>query len=75
MKKSYKTNITCSGCIEKVTPILDEYAGENNWDVNLREKTKTLTIDLENGDDKELKSALLESGYTIEEIKKEEASS
>ncbi|MDQ3051563.1 MAG: hypothetical protein M3Q95_11800 [Bacteroidota bacterium] len=69
MKKTYKTNITCSGCIEKATPILDACAGEKHWDVNLREKAKTLTIDLENINAEELKSALKEIGFNIEEIK------
>ncbi len=39
-----KTNIKCSGCIEKVTPYLDETAGKGNWEVDLSDPQKTLSI-------------------------------
>jgi hypothetical protein len=32
--KKFKTNIICSGCVEKVTPVLNEAFGETNWKVD-----------------------------------------
>ena len=66
--KSYKTTITCTGCIDKVTPLLNEVAGAGNWEVNLRTKTKTLTINNMETDNDVLISGLHDLGYKAEEI-------
>ena len=66
--KSYKTTITCTGCIDKVTPFLNEIAGEGNWEVNLRTKTKTLTINNLETTGEEIISGLKDLGYKAEEI-------
>ena len=45
MKKlEFKTNIKCSGCIAKATPILDDKLGKGNWEVDLFTLKKTLTV-------------------------------
>ena len=31
----FKTNIKCTGCISKVTPILNKKLGEGQWEVDL----------------------------------------
>jgi copper chaperone CopZ len=65
----FKTTIKCSGCIEKVTPYLNETVGENNWEVDLQNPQKVLTIpnaeQLQSG---EVVEALAKAGYKAEKI-------
>ncbi|MCU0386347.1 MAG: heavy metal transport/detoxification protein [Flavihumibacter sp.] len=65
----FKTTIKCSGCIEKVTPYLNETVGENNWEVDLQNPQKVLTIP---GSDQikssEVVDALAKAGYKAEKI-------
>lgn len=65
----FKTTIKCSGCIEKVTPFLNETVGENNWEVDLQNPQKILTIpnadQLSSG---EVVAALTKAGYKAEKL-------
>lgn len=65
----FKTTIKCSGCIEKVTPYLNETVGENNWEVDLQNPQKVLTIpnaeQLQSG---EVVEALAKAGYKAEKL-------
>jgi copper chaperone len=40
----FKTNINCGGCIAKVTPLLNNEAGIQEWNVDTNVPTKILTI-------------------------------
>jgi copper chaperone len=40
----FRTNITCSGCLAKVTPALNAALGEDNWEVDVKTPEKVLTI-------------------------------
>ena len=40
----FKTTIKCSGCVAKVTPFLNEALGEDNWEVNVNDASKVLTV-------------------------------
>ena len=40
----FKTNINCSGCVQKVTPVLDPLVGEQNWKVETENPKKILTV-------------------------------
>ena len=40
----FKTTIKCSGCVDKVTPFLNEAVGVGNWDVDLNNPMKVLTV-------------------------------
>jgi copper chaperone CopZ len=40
----FKTTIKCSGCVSKVTPVLNEAVGEDNWEVDIQAPDKVLTI-------------------------------
>jgi len=65
----FKTNIKCSGCVAKVTPYLNQTAGEGNWEVDTDHPDKTLTV-IKNGlQDHEIVKAVNEAGYNAEEIK------
>lgn len=70
MKKTqYKTNIMCDSCIAKVSPVLNEIAGENNWKVDLKDPKRILTVSSESDNENKLVTALKNIGYKAEQIK------
>jgi len=66
--KKFKTNIMCGDCIAKVTPVLNETFGKNNWEVDIKDPKKILTVSAENADEKNVNSALEKVGYKAEEL-------
>ena len=65
----FKTTIKCSGCIEKVTPFLNETVGENNWEVDLQNPQKVLTIpNADQLSSNEVVEALAKAGYKGEKL-------
>jgi len=65
-KTKFKTNIKCSACVAKVTPYLNEVAGENNWQVDLVDPSRTLTV--QDADEKKITEALIKAGYKGERL-------
>lgn len=65
----YKTNIMCGSCIGKVTPVLNEIAGENNWQVDLKDPKRILTVQVQSDKENEIVPGLEKIGYKAEEIK------
>jgi copper chaperone len=65
-KTKFKTNIKCSACVAKVTPYLNEVAGDNQWQVDLVDPARTLTV--ENADDRKIMEALQKAGYKAERV-------
>lgn len=61
----FKTNIKCSGCVEKVTPFLNEALGENKWEVDYNDPAKVLTVTGENEKAKVIE-AVEKAGYKAE---------
>ena len=66
----FKSNINCDGCIAKVTETLDKAVGHENWNVDIKNPDKVLTLIEENLDEEELKESLAKLGYTISLLKK-----
>lgn len=66
-KIKFKTNIKCAGCIEKVTPGLNETAGAGHWEVDISKPEKILTVD-SNVDEIRMKEALQKVGYKAERL-------
>lgn len=66
--KKFKTNINCSGCVAKVTPVLNPLLGENQWEVNTVHKDKILTVALDNLDEKSLLEQVKNAGFKIESL-------
>jgi copper chaperone len=64
----FKTNIKCEGCVAKVTPILNEKVGEDNWEVNIQTLEKTLTVVSDDADENTVISAVKEAGFNAERI-------
>jgi len=65
-KVKFKTNIKCSACVAKVTPYLNEVAGENHWQVDLVDPARILTVD--NPDEQKIVQALQKAGYKGERL-------
>ena len=61
----FKTNIKCAGCLTKVTPHLNESAGENKWKVDLDDPKKTLTVESDSSVS-EIIAAVKEAGFEAE---------
>lgn len=62
-----KTNIKCSACVEKVTPGLNKIAGAGNWQVDLSDPQRTLTVQTDAGADA-VKEELQKAGYKAERV-------
>ncbi|TLU97345.1 MULTISPECIES: heavy-metal-associated domain-containing protein [Dyadobacter] len=63
----FKTNIKCGGCVAKVTPGLNETAGVDQWEVDINNPEKILTVNSDgNGD--QIISAVKDAGFVIEKI-------
>ena len=63
---SFKTNMKCSGCIEKIASSLDDLVGKDHWEVDLENIDKTLTITGENIQEKKIQYAAKKAGLTLE---------
>lgn len=61
----FNTNIKCAGCIAKVTPFLNEAVGEDNWEVDINNPHKVLTVVNEVSEDK-IVEAVKKAGYKAE---------
>lgn len=66
--KQFKTNIKCSGCVAKVTPGLNESAGENKWNVDLQSPERILTVSGDTVDKEKISQALEKAGYRADEL-------
>jgi len=65
----FNSTIKCTGCLAKVTPFLDEVAGENNWEVDLNNPNKVLTVKTEGVSAEAISQAVGAAGYSAESIK------
>ncbi|MEO6914278.1 MAG: heavy-metal-associated domain-containing protein [Chitinophagaceae bacterium] len=58
-----KTNIMCGSCVAKVSPNLNEVAGEKNWKVDTSNPNKTLTVSTEDVTEEQVIHAVEKAGY------------
>ncbi len=66
-KLKFKTNIKCTGCLAAVTPNLNKTAGENNWQVNLEDPQRVLTVESDKTE-REIIAAVREAGFEAETV-------
>ena len=65
----FKTNIKCSGCVAKVTPFLNSTVGEDNWEVDVQNSDKILTIQMDTDLSQiEIVQAVEQAGFKAESI-------
>ncbi|MEA5138596.1 heavy-metal-associated domain-containing protein [Arcicella rigui] len=68
-KLSFKTNINCNNCIAKVKPFLNQVENIENWQVDINNADKILSV---SGEEEltstEVIEAVQKAGFKIEEV-------
>jgi copper chaperone len=64
----FKTNINCSGCIAKVTPVLNENKDIKEWNADTSNPDKILTVQTEILTAEQVKAIVAQAGYKAETI-------
>jgi len=64
----FKTNVSCGGCIAKVTPYLDEAKNVSKWSVDTTTPMKILTIEADGIAPDEIVQLMNTAGYKAELI-------
>jgi len=64
----FKTSIKCTGCLNKVTPQLNNTHGIENWEVDLKNPDKVLTVNAQNASEEDVVKAVKKVGFEIERI-------
>jgi copper chaperone len=65
----FKTNVNCNHCINKITPLLNGDKSITEWNVDLTNEDKVLTVKGENVDENSVVESLSKVGYIAEVIK------
>lgn len=66
---TFKTNINCSGCVARVSQVLDKAEGICHWQVDTLSKDKVLTVHSEGITENALIQVVQTAGFNIEHIK------
>jgi copper chaperone CopZ len=64
----FKTNIKCAGCLAKVTPHLEGVNGIADWEVDIVDPNKILTVDASTATEADVKAAVEAAGFTAEKL-------
>lgn len=64
----FKTNIKCGGCIAKVTPFLNEMPGIENWQVDIDNPEKILSVETEKATPAEVIKTVEKAGFRAESV-------
>jgi copper chaperone len=64
----FKTNINCSGCVAKVTPVLDAKDGIKSWTVDTANRDKILSITSNGITRNEIVETIQKAGFKIENL-------
>ncbi|RAU81803.1 heavy-metal-associated domain-containing protein [Pontibacter arcticus] len=64
----FKTNINCGGCIEKVTPVLDNTQGIAEWAVDTAVKEKILTVKTDSLSENEVIAVVEKAGFKAQTL-------
>ena len=63
----FKTNINCSGCLSKVTPLLNAEKGIDHWNVDIYTPEKILTVETSELKPEQVIETVKKAGFKIEE--------
>lgn len=64
----FKTSIKCNGCLEKVSPRLNETQGIERWEVDLKNPDKVLTVESNGASEEQVISTLDKIGFKAQAI-------
>ncbi|HCX21223.1 MAG: hypothetical protein CMB80_30890 [Flammeovirgaceae bacterium] len=64
----FKSNINCTGCLSKVSPVLNEEQSIKKWDVDLKHDDRILTVETDSLSSDEIKQTVQKAGFIADEI-------
>ncbi|PHR47991.1 MAG: hypothetical protein COA32_05535 [Fluviicola sp.] len=64
----FKSNINCTGCLSKVTPILNQEKRIEKWDVDLKHDDRILTVETNHLSIDEVKQTVQKAGFKVSKI-------
>lgn len=64
----FKTSIKCTGCLDKVTPELNNTKGIENWEVDLKNPDKILTVKTNTATESDVVKAVKKVGFEIAKV-------
>ncbi|MGK6352790.1 heavy-metal-associated domain-containing protein [Parapedobacter sp. DT-150] len=64
----FKTTIQCGGCLAAVTPSLNQAVGDGNWQVDIDNPDKVLTVDATAGTQDTIIAAVNKAGFKAEPL-------
>ncbi len=64
----FKTNLNCGGCVSKVQSDLDQADGIREWNVDITNSDKTLTVKSEGVTEDEIVAIIKSKGFKAEPI-------
>lgn len=62
----FKTNLNCGGCVSKVQSDLDNIVGVSNWNVDLTNPNKILSVQTEEITEEEILRIIKSKGFNAE---------
>lgn len=65
----FKTNLNCGGCVSKIQSDLDNADGICEWDVDIANSNKILTVKSEGISEEEIVAIIKSKGFKAEPIK------
>lgn len=65
----FKTTIQCGGCIEKVTPFLNELVPREAWNVDTSGPDRVLTVRSDTVRAEDIEEKVRQAGYGIERLR------
>ena len=64
----FNTNIKCGGCLQKVTPKLDDVVGSGHWQVDLANPKRVLTVETDSSNEDSIVSAVRQAGFEAQAV-------
>lgn len=64
----FKTTIQCGGCLAAVTPSLNQAVGDGNWQVDINNPDKVLTVNATAGTPDTVIAAVIKAGFKAEPL-------
>lgn len=64
----FKSNINCTGCLSKVTPVMNDEKAIQQWDVNLEHDDRTLTVETNDLSAEEVQKTVSKVGFKAQLI-------
>ncbi|HEY0054036.1 MAG TPA: heavy metal-associated domain-containing protein [Pedobacter sp.] len=62
----FKTTINCGGCVAKVTPHLNAESDIKNWEVDINNPEKVLTVETESLEPTDIQTMVEKLGFKAE---------